>query len=79
MSKPTAKPQSNPPVETRAFSIAQFCQAYGISRASFYNLKKSGNAPAILNVGRRKLITTSASEAWAVAMTTASSKQVEAS
>lgn len=72
MNKPAA-------VETRAFSIAQFCQAYGISRATFYNLKKSGNAPAILNVGRRKLITTSASEAWAVAMTTTSVKQGEAS
>lgn len=74
MSKPTAKPQNNPPVETRALSIAQFCQAYGISRASFYNLKKSGNAPAILNVGRRPLITNAAAESWEAAMTTTSAK-----
>lgn len=74
MSKPTANPQNNPPVEARALSIAQFCQAYGISRASFYNLKKSGNAPAILKVGRRPLITTNAAATWEAAMTAASAK-----
>lgn len=72
MGKPTAKTQNNPPIETRALSISQFCEAYGISRATFYNLKKSGNAPAILHIGRRSLITISASEAWVAAMTEAS-------
>lgn len=75
MNKPATKPQVKPTtVETRAYSIAQFCQAYCISRASFYNLKKSGNAPAILNVGRRTLITNAAAESWEAAMTTATAK-----
>ncbi|NBQ67731.1 MAG: hypothetical protein EBU46_02420 [Nitrosomonadaceae bacterium] len=74
MNKLTATPCSLS-VEKRALSIAQFCQAYGISRASFYNLKKSGNAPAILNVGRRSLITITAAETWAAAMTMASVKR----
>jgi len=59
-------------VETRAFSIAQFCQAYGISRATFYNLKKANNAPATIQVGRRPLITTAAAETWEAAMTASS-------
>lgn len=73
MSKSTATPCSFS-VEKRALSIAEFCQAYGISRASFYNLKKSGNAPAILHVGRRSLISITAAETWAVSMTVASAK-----
>lgn len=74
MSNPAANSQNTPPVETRALSIARFCEAYGISRASFYNLKKNGNAPAILNVGRRSLITNAAAVAWEAAMTAASAK-----
>lgn len=61
--------------ETRALSIAQFCQAYGISRASYYNLIKSGNAPAFFKVGRRTLISVDAVESWTAAMTSASLKQ----
>ncbi|MCB1984111.1 MAG: hypothetical protein H6936_17150 [Burkholderiales bacterium] len=70
MNKPVATP-NNLLVEKRALSITQFCSAYGISRASYYNLQKSGNAPATLNVGRRRLITTDAAEAWANKMTIA--------
>ncbi len=58
--------------ESRAFSIAQFCAAYGISRAAFYNLQRDGKAPSTLNVGRRRLITKAAAEVWEKAMTSAS-------
>ena len=64
MNKPTS--------ESCAFSIAQFCAAYGFSRAAFYNLDKAGKAPATLNIGRRRLITKAAAEAWEKAMTSAS-------
>lgn len=63
-----------PTTETRALSIAQFCNSHGISRASYYNLRKAGNAPTIFKVGKRTLISVSAAEAWMAAMTAASSK-----
>lgn len=65
-------------IETRAYSIDQFCRAYGISRATFYNLKKDGKAPAVLNVGRRPLITIPAADAWEVAMAANSQTAVAA-
>jgi len=63
-----------PTTEQRALSIAQFCQAYGISRATYYNLAKAGNAPAILKIGRRSIITNDAAKSWETAMTKASAK-----
>ena len=41
-----------------AYSIAGFCAAHSISRASFYNLLKAGAAPRIMRVGTRVLIST---------------------
>ena len=65
MSTQIEKPQNN---RLRALSIAQFCLAYGISRAMFYNLDKLGTAPATINVGRRRLITNAAEDTWLAAM-----------
>lgn len=39
-----------------AFSVAEFCAAYGISRDDFNDLRKAGRAPTIMKVGRRVLI-----------------------
>jgi predicted DNA-binding transcriptional regulator AlpA len=47
-----------------ATSIAEFCKAHGISRATFYNLRHRGQAPKTLVVGRRRLISTSAAAEW---------------
>jgi hypothetical protein len=55
----------------KARSIAEFCEAYGFCKAQFYNLKKAGKAPRILNVGARRLITDEAEAEWRAAMTTA--------
>ena len=50
--------------EMLAFSIPEFCRRHGISRAHFYNLSKSGDAPAVMRVGRRTLISAEAAAAW---------------
>ena len=47
----------------RALTIADFVQRYGVSRATTYNLLKSGALRAV-KVGRRTLIRTSDAEAW---------------
>lgn len=75
MNKAT-KTRDKPAVEPRASSIPQFCQAYGISRASFYNLAKAGNAPDTISVGRRRIITNESAKKWEAAM--AANSQAEA-
>ena len=50
--------------EMLAFSIPEFCRRHGISRAHFYNLSKSGDAPVVMRVGRRTLISAEAAAVW---------------
>jgi predicted DNA-binding transcriptional regulator AlpA len=52
------------PTEVLAYSIAEFCRRHGISRAHFYNLWKAGDAPAVMRVGRRTLISAEAAAQW---------------
>ena len=55
----------NPGVTGKAaFSIDEFCAEHGISRATFYNLKKAGKAPLEMHVGTRRLISIEAAAAW---------------
>lgn len=53
------------PIERQAYTILEFCAANGgISRGSFYKLDAQGLAPHTIRVGRRRLITREASQAW---------------
>ena len=52
-----------------AFSIQQFCERHNLPRSSYYKLLKDGKAPAIMRVGRRRLITAEAAQAWRERMT----------
>ncbi|SEB98054.1 hypothetical protein SAMN05443244_2339 [Terriglobus roseus] len=45
-------------------SISKLCERVGISESFYYKLKRSGAGPAETSVGRRKLISQSAAEAW---------------
>lgn len=49
-----------PPV----LSIEQFCQSHSISRAFFNKLRQSNQAPDLIMVGRRVLISTEAAADW---------------
>jgi predicted DNA-binding transcriptional regulator AlpA len=73
-----AKQEQQSPPSRRAFSIPEFCESYGFSRASFYNLDAQGKAPATINIGRRRLITDSAAQAWELAMQATPSDEVPA-
>ena len=49
---------------TKAYSIDEFCNLYGISKSFFYKLKKQGKAPAIMSVGKRTLISSASALDW---------------
>jgi predicted DNA-binding transcriptional regulator AlpA len=55
----TGQPASERP---RAYRVAEFCRAYGLSRSSTYNLMAAGKLKTVKIAGRR-LIPTDAAEA----------------
>ncbi len=48
----------------QAWTIDEFCQAHGISRATFYNLLKRGAGPRVMHVGARRLVSEAAAADW---------------
>jgi hypothetical protein len=56
------------PSDRRASTIEQFCAEHNISRATFYNLAKVGQAPRTMKVRGKRLISQEAAAAWRVAM-----------
>ena len=54
-------------VTARAFSIAEFCRAYGIGRTTAYQEIAAGRLRAV-KVGQRTLIASDAAEAWLAAL-----------
>jgi predicted DNA-binding transcriptional regulator AlpA len=51
-------------MEKDAYSIIEFCQRHGLSRSSFYALEKLGQAPRIMRVGGRIMISKEAAADW---------------
>jgi hypothetical protein len=47
-----------------AYGINGFCAAHNISRATFYNLLRAGEAPRLMRVGTRVLISREAAADW---------------
>jgi hypothetical protein len=62
--QPSRAPSSSEDVAREAFSVAEFCTAHRISRASYYNQRKRGEGPDELHVGSRVLITLEAAHRW---------------
>jgi predicted DNA-binding transcriptional regulator AlpA len=56
--------QSNALAERQAFTIEEFCKAYGISRALYYKLLKSGQGPRIAKIGSKTLISGESAAEW---------------
>jgi hypothetical protein len=52
----------------KAFSVTEFCDEHGISRALFYLLQARGSGPRIMKVGRRTLVSVEAAREWRRAM-----------
>ena len=51
-------------MEKDAYNILEFCQRHGISRALYYKLDKIGQAPRIMRVNGRIMISKEASADW---------------
>ena len=47
-----------------AFSIEEFCKHHGVSRGTYYNLRKAGLAPAEMKVFSRRLISAESAAEW---------------
>lgn len=62
-------------MDADAITIEQFCMANNICRATFYNLRKAGQAPAIMKVGSKVLISKEARVDWRRKMEEQSNKQ----
>ena len=68
-----------PPVERQAYTIEEFCEAYGgFSRAHFFNIRAAGLGPREMWVGRRRLISKEAAEDWRRQRETSRSQEVQA-
>ena len=55
-------------ISAQAYSIAEFCEAHNISRATFYSLLESGRGPVVMKVGRRRLISNESAGRWRARM-----------
>lgn len=49
---------------TLAVSVTEFCHSHSISRTTFYELVKRGEAPRFMKVGTRTLISAEAAAEW---------------
>ncbi|MBB3234526.1 helix-turn-helix transcriptional regulator [Phyllobacterium endophyticum] len=51
-------------IQSQVYSIKEFCKAFGISEPTFYNWRKKGLAPKVMQVGGRTLIAIDAVNEW---------------
>lgn len=65
----TTLEENDSPGEIGAMSLAEFCASYKMDRSTFHRLRCKGQAPAILKVGKKVLITPRAIREWERAMT----------
>ena len=47
-----------------AMNVPEFCKAVGISKRTFWNLAKRGEAPPVVRIGRRVVIRLEAADDW---------------
>jgi hypothetical protein len=53
-----------PPVARAVYSIAEFCEAHGISQAMYFKMKSQGLGPVEMRIGSRRLISFESANAW---------------
>lgn len=51
-------------LQKHSFSIKEFCELHAISRSFFYLLREKGEAPRLMKVGRRMLVSAEAAAEW---------------
>jgi predicted DNA-binding transcriptional regulator AlpA len=56
--------EHSPQRQRSAYSVAEFCEAYGLSVPMFYKLRGRGEAPDVMKIGSRTLISVEAAMRW---------------
>ena len=51
-------------MDVLAFTIRQFCESHNIGRSRLFELWKEGEGPAVMVVGRKRLISVEAAAEW---------------
>lgn len=51
-------------MEKQAFTISEFCRAYGVSRGRLHELEQAGLAPQIYRIASKPYVSVSAAEEW---------------
>jgi len=52
------------PMPKAAYSIDEFCEAYGISRSTYEKYRAAGHGPREMRLGSRVMISLEAAQAW---------------
>jgi hypothetical protein len=68
-------PRPTAPVELKAYTIPQFCEAYNMSIWTYYRIAKAGTGPEVMKIGHKTLIGVSDAEAWQQANKAAAQEQ----
>lgn len=54
-----------------AYTVDEFCRSHRIARTKFYQLRKNGQGPRTMRLGRRVLVSREAAAEWRRQMETA--------
>jgi hypothetical protein len=60
----TRKRIRRPPLPRAAYSVREFCEAYAISKAMYYKLRREGFGPVEMRIGTSIRISLEAAQAW---------------
>ena len=61
-----------------ALSIDEFCESVGITEDFFYTLKRQGQAPRMMKVSSRTMVTLQAAHDWLTAREADAAAKIEA-
>lgn len=75
--KPPPKPAAPPPPRL-AMNIPEFCEAFRISEDFYFKLKRQGQGPREMKVGKRTLISVEAANEWRIERERATAAEVVA-
>jgi hypothetical protein len=70
--------KKEPPPPRLALSILEFCAAFGISDDFYYKLKRQGQGPREMKVGKRTLISLAAADEWRIERERATAAEIVA-
>ena len=69
--------QLPPPAFATAFTVLEFCRAHRLSQTHYYELKKNGQGPDEIEIGRRRIISIESAARWRKARETAAAEAAE--